>query len=144
MFDSLQDLERQLQKINAKLYVFYGKPEQIVNNLIAKENIDAVFVNEDYTPFSKTRDSQIKKICDKLGVSFKNHQDVLLNSPDKILKKDLTPYTIFTPFLKKSIQNSVPKPIKLNATNFYKNEIKQATQLAAIAKKSCFHLIKFF
>ncbi len=135
MFDSLQDLERQLQKINAKLYVFYGKPEQIINNLIAKEKIGAVFVNEDYTPYSKARDCKIKKICNKLNVSFKSYTDLILNAPNQILKKDLTPYTIFTPFFKKSIQNTVPKPINLSTTNFYRNEIKQATQLAAVIKK---------
>ena len=135
MLDSLQDLEGQLQKINAKLYVFYGKPEQIVNSLIVKEKIDAVFVNEDYTPYSKTRDAKIKKICDKSGVNFKCHQDTLLNPPDKVLKKDAMPYTIFTPFFKKSIQFIIQKPIKLSATNFYINKIKQSMKLTPITKK---------
>jgi len=135
MLDSLLDLEKQLKKINAKLYIFYGSPETVTKNLIEKESIDAVFVNEDYTTYSKTRDSRIKKICDKLDVSFKSHQDILFNPPDKVLKKNGTPYTIFTPFFKKSIQSIVQKPIKLNHTNFYTKQIESTERLALIIKK---------
>lgn len=135
MLDSLLNLETQLKKINAKLYIFYGKPEAVIKNLIEKDGIDAVFVNEDYTPYSKARDSKIKKVCDKLNISFKSYQDLLLTPTDKVLKKDGRPYTIFTPFFKKSILNIVPKPIKLNRANFYTEQIESTEKLELIIKK---------
>ena len=66
MIESIIDLEEQLLSIKSysnnsqcKLYVFYGEAEKIIEQLIQKAQIDAIFSNKDYTPFSKRRKTEM-------------------------------------------------------------------------------------
>ena len=102
MIESLVDLENQLAKYNAKLYLFYGKAEDVVKKLIAQEQIDAVFCNKDYTPFSIKRDEEIEHACIKERVAFNSFHDALLVYPEEIATADGTPYEVFTAFFKKA------------------------------------------
>ena len=61
MLDSLVDLSKQVSKASGHLYVFAGKSDVVVKELIKQEKVDAVFVNRDYTPYSKTRDDKTAK-----------------------------------------------------------------------------------
>lgn len=63
MLESLRDLARQLSERNGKLFLFYGKPEEVITQLITQvdTNITSVYVNRDYTPYSRIRDKRIEK-----------------------------------------------------------------------------------
>ena len=49
MIESLKSVNKQLRKHRTKLYLFYGDPEEVIQNIIVEQKIDAVFVNCDYT-----------------------------------------------------------------------------------------------
>ncbi|MBN2014149.1 MAG: deoxyribodipyrimidine photo-lyase [Candidatus Altiarchaeota archaeon] len=115
MLESLQDLERQLKEAEGRLYFFHGKPEDVVEKL---DTIDAVYVNRDYTPFSKERDDAIRSICERKNVQFRQSGDSLLNEPEAVLKKDGKPYTVFTPYLRKAINLEVRKPQENKYRNY--------------------------
>lgn len=100
MIESLRDLEEQLAKRDAKLYLFYGKAEGVVKKIIAQEKIDALFCNKDYTPFSINRDEEIEHACIKEHVAFNAFHDSLLIYPEEVTTADGTPYSIFTAFYK--------------------------------------------
>ena len=87
MDESLQDLEKQLKAINAKLYFFYGLPHEIIKQVLYDHPVDAVYLNKDYTPFSIQRDAKIKKNCLALNKDFYEFDDVLLNAPGIVQKK---------------------------------------------------------
>jgi deoxyribodipyrimidine photo-lyase len=106
MIESLRDLTRQVASERGLLCVFRGRPEAVVERLIAEEDLEAVFVNKDYTPFSRTRDAAIAKVCEKGGIAFHSSSDVLLHEPGEVLKDDGKPYTIFSHFLRKA--RSIP------------------------------------
>jgi deoxyribodipyrimidine photo-lyase len=106
MIESLDDLARQVAAARGRLCIFRGIPEVIVDRIVAEEDIEAVFTNEDYTPFSRTRDAAIAKACQKKGVEFHSYPDVLLHKPTDVLKDDKKPYTIFSHFLRKA--RSIP------------------------------------
>src|SRR6185437_6991 len=108
---------------NSKLYLFYGIAEEVVAELITKLNIRAVFTNRDYTPFSRERDSKIKKICDDSNVDFHSYADSLLNEPEEIFKLNHQPYTIFTHFFKKSLALPVQPPKNNPHINYYQQSI---------------------
>jgi len=124
MIESLQSLNKELIKKNGQLYFFYGKPHTIVEILIKDEKIDALFVNCDYTPFSIMRDAKIEKLCIKNHVAFKSYSDALLNSPEKILKKDKTFYSIFTAFYNNAHLFPVAKPHNNRIIKFFTGHIK--------------------
>lgn len=119
MIESLEDLENQLEKRDAKLLLFYSKPDIIIGKLLKELAIQAIYVNRDYTPYSIERDKRIKEICNKNKVNFFSFSDLLLNEPEDIKNKQGKPYTIFTPFYKFSSQIPVREPQDNKFKNFY-------------------------
>jgi len=120
MLESLRDLDRQLRERDGKLFLFYGKPEEVITQLITQvdTNITSVYVNRDYTPYSRIRDKRIEEQCIENDIEFHQYSDLMLNEPGTVLKKDKTPYTVFTPFFKKANQRPIPKPKKNQFTNY--------------------------
>jgi deoxyribodipyrimidine photo-lyase len=134
MIESLEDLEEQLAKLNGKLYIFYGHTLDVIIKLIKHENIDALFCNRDYTPFSIARDKQLQEICTKSRIAFESCNDLLLNEPEDINSGNGTPYSIFTAFFKNASKKTVTEPKKLPAASFYTKKISEAHD-ATIYKK---------
>lgn len=134
MFDSLEELNENLQINGSKLFLFYGEPKKIIENLINKEKIEAVYFNKDYTPFSKKRDEEIKNICIKNKVKMFSFHDVLINNPDEVLKDNREPYTVFTPYFRKASTLKVKNPEKNIYKNYYKNEIKYSENYSILKK----------
>lgn len=126
MLNCLDDLNSQLKEHGSQLYLFYGKSEEVLEQLIQQEKIDLVSINCDYTPFALKRDQALKELCSKHNVKFFAEHDALLHKPGDVLKNDGDPYTVFTPFYKKAIQTLPAKPKKLINDNFYNAKISQA------------------
>lgn len=114
--ESLKDLSQDCIKNNAKLYLFQGLPEEILENIKEKYSFDAVYVNADYTPFSKQRDSTIANWCTQNNITFKQFDDALLQP--HILKSDGSPYTVFTPYFRTASQVPVKIPETLEKGKF--------------------------
>jgi deoxyribodipyrimidine photo-lyase len=126
MIESLQDLESQLATRKAKLYLFYDYPELIIEKLIKTLKVDAVFVNEDYTPFSVKRDETLKDICARYTCVFNTARDLLLTAPDEITTGQGAYYSKFTPFFKKASHKKIALPNKAIYSNFYTKPISEA------------------
>lgn len=109
MSTSLEELNEALHKKGSQLHLVMGKAEEVVEEVINAGRVQAVFFNNDYTPFSRLRDEAIKRICSFLNTTCISAHDSLLTPPDQSIKDDGDPYTIFTPYFKK---NSVTKPAK--------------------------------
>ena len=115
MIESIIDLEGQFSSIKSndsnnsrcKLCVFYGEAEKIIEQLIQNSEIDAIFSNKDYTPFSKSRDNTTKQVCDRYGVSFSQFADYLLTEPRLVLDNKGYPFKVFGHFFKKTIINQI-------------------------------------
>jgi len=124
MLESLIDLEDQLKTKGAKVYFFEGIAHEIIEKLLKLEEIDAVYVNRDYTPFSQKRDQVIEGVCNKNGVKLHSLDDLMLNPPESVKKNDGGVYTIYTPYLRKAQTLPVAEPISNNFRNYYKHPIK--------------------
>ena len=142
MIESLNDLEKQIKHKKGSLYFFYGIAEKIVKKIISQEDIDAVFINKDYTPFSIQRDNAIKKICSDNDTIYHAYADTLLNDPDDIATKKGTPYAIFTPFFKQCRSIKVKSPKKNLFKNYFTEKIKGVdhTAITKIMKSKNNHL----
>jgi len=126
MLESLQDVDQSLKEKGSQLYFFSGKPTEIIAQLAKDESIEAVFLNQDYTPFSIKRDKSIAATCKKLSLAFYAYHDALLHPPSAVHKDDGKPYTVFTPFYRKAIQKPVTKPRKNRNENYFNKRIKIA------------------
>lgn len=123
MIGSLQDLERQIHEKNGRLYLFYGVAHEVIKTLILEKNIDAIFLNRDYTPFALSRDHEIEKICIKLNCAFHIYDDYVLNTPDAVMTQGGTPYSVFTAYFKKAREVPVKLPEKLHTLSWYRKPI---------------------
>ena len=123
MIESLHDLNQQLKARKATLYCFDGTAEDVVAKLCEKMAIEAVFFNKDYTPFSTKRDTALQNICAKQKVACVSYDDALLNEPQSVLKKDGTPYVVFTPYFRVARLKAVAKPQKNRFTNYFTGTI---------------------
>jgi deoxyribodipyrimidine photo-lyase len=123
MIESLEDL---LGALKGHLYIFYGEPEKIVADIIKKLKVDAIFVNQDYTPYSIKRDEKIALVCKKLGAAFHSYEDALLYPVHKTVKANGEPYLIFTPFFRNASRSRPALPQPNRYTNYYTKPISFA------------------
>jgi deoxyribodipyrimidine photo-lyase len=98
---ALQDLQKQLVKLDATLDVRYGNPPAIFSALLEEYNVEKVFTNHDYEPYAKERDQAIEKKLNDHGIPFHTYKDQVILEKEEVLKDDGKPYTIFTPYSRK-------------------------------------------
>ncbi|WP_167848781.1 cryptochrome/photolyase family protein [Methanolobus halotolerans] len=119
LLESLEDLRQQFEAKDGKLYLFSGLPKKIIGQLVVKLDIDAVFVNHDYTPFSRKRDGSIKEICEDFNTMFLQFHDCLLNEPGTVLTQKGKPYVVFSQFYREASKRPVPVPSTIPGSRFY-------------------------
>ncbi|MBS7332781.1 MAG: deoxyribodipyrimidine photo-lyase [Weeksellaceae bacterium] len=117
---SLENLNNQLLKLDSSLLIRYGNPVEVLLQLKNEYSIENIFCNEDYEMYGINRDNEVKK-------HFNLHQfkDHVIFRFDEILKKDNTPYTVFTPYSKQwklKLTDSDFKEYELNLNNFYSSK----------------------
>lgn len=141
MLESLEDLDKSLKKAKGRLYYFKGVAHEVVKRIIKDVKIDAVFVNRDYTPFSKARDEEILSVCRKAGIEFCSGHDALLHYPGEVMNGSGNPYKVFTPFYRKAVELSVSVPAKNNKSNYYTKKISFSCTLMNVSKKNEFKFV---
>jgi deoxyribodipyrimidine photo-lyase len=129
MREALQDLQQQISQQGGQLLLLYQAPTEAVSQLKAQQQIEAVFVNRDYTPYSRQRDAALQQCCLALGLDFFSHADALLNEPEQVLKGDHTPYQVFTAFYNRARTVAVAAPQALAAGEFAKFDIDTSSFL---------------
>ncbi|MFT3919368.1 cryptochrome/photolyase family protein [Cloacibacterium sp.] len=100
IFQALEKLNEYLEKSNKSIQIFYGKPLEIYQKLTEKYNIESVFFNEDYEPYTIKRDQKIIDFLNQKGINFYTYKDQVIFQKDEITKADGKPYTIYTPYSK--------------------------------------------
>ena len=121
LHNSLNALSKSL---DGNLKVFKGNPEDIILDLTKAYEIQGVYWNRCYEPWQIKRDKKIKDSLSKTSVQTKSFNGSLLWEPWEVLKKDNSPYKVFTPFYKNGCLNSPPpnKPLpKPNHIKYFKN-----------------------
>jgi deoxyribodipyrimidine photo-lyase len=115
LIESLEDLDQQLAAAGGRLYRFEGEPHRVVARLIEEAGVDAVYVNRDYTPFSRRRDAAVERVCAEHRVPFEPRDDLLLAPPGAVVTGAGTPYRTFTPFWRQARTRPVPRPGRFGA-----------------------------
>jgi deoxyribodipyrimidine photo-lyase len=127
MIESLTELNNELkQTTNSRLFYFFGEPSKILKQILTNIEIEAVFTNRDYTPYSKNRDEHIKNVCKNNKVDFVQYEDSLLNNVGSVTNTSNQIYVKFTPYFNAAKKLKVREPIKNNYRNYYpgRNKIK--------------------
>ena len=113
----LENIHHQLKKIGSSLTVCVGKPKEIFNSLSEKYQIETVFCNHDYEPYAIQRDLEIKELLRSKNIYFKTFKDQVIFERNEIIKKDGTPYKVYTPYSKKWLES-----FKYQGIHFFPSE----------------------
>ena len=100
----LDGLNKRLSENKKKIYTYKGDPIEIISKLIIKLKIKEIYLNKDYEPYARDRDNKIEKLCVANNVSYNSFKDHVIFEEDQIVKKDGTPYVVYTPYSRKWIE----------------------------------------
>jgi deoxyribodipyrimidine photo-lyase len=117
MVQSLQELEGDIQKVGGSLAYLQGDTARAIENFVQSEHIEAVYANEDNTPFAVQRDRILAEALEHGGVLFHLFQDYTLSPVRDIRTGGGKPYGVFTPYMKNALQHEVAKPRRFAYTN---------------------------
>lgn len=127
MGESLLEVAEHIEARGGRLYCKKIEAAKGVEELINKADITAVYLNRDYTPFSRKRDETIAQVCDDHDIPYNEYGDYLLNEPEAVHKDNGDPYTVYTPFMKKSRQVPVRSPDTSAKRHFFAGPIEGYT-----------------
>lgn len=96
------------KSLNGNLLVFSGDAKQVLCKLVESHPISAVFWNRCYEPWRVVRDKEIKIELENRNVKTVSFNGSLLWEPWQVLKKDGTPYKVFTPFYRRGCLSAKP------------------------------------
>lgn len=96
IFDSVQRLKKSLRAIGLDLAIFYGKPVEVFEHLVAM-GFDEVVASGDYDAYAKERDTEISRLID-----FRYKYGTYLFKPNEILKDDGSVYVVYKPYYNKA------------------------------------------
>ncbi len=98
IYETLQKLNESLKESESSFCVKHGKVLEIWKQLTGDFDIQGVYTNEDYEPYAIRRDEEVEALLNRHNIDFKTYKDQVIFAKDEVLKKDGTPYTVFTPY----------------------------------------------
>lgn len=124
---ALSSLKEQLEKLGTSLLLLHGKPIDIFKKLIEKYIVHNVYTNHDYEPYGIARDKEIRELLTKNKISFYSFKDQVIFERSEVSKNDLSPYTVFTPYMRKwksklEAFSLLPYETEKHFSNFHKTE----------------------
>jgi len=102
---ALSDLDQKLRERGSQLIIREGPAKKAFKSLMQELDSAEIFAHEDFSPFARTRDNEIKE---EFGLTLT--PGILLRHPMAILKDDGDPYIVYTPYKNKWYEEPVPTP----------------------------------
>ena len=112
---SLQAMRQELKQRNADLVIRRGDSLAILDEVRRTTGAEGVFWNALYEPAMDRRDRKIERALTAHGLQVRRFDGALLRRPEDVLKKDGTPYRVFTPFSKCYQGLELPAPLPVPA-----------------------------
>ena len=97
---ALDSLREQLRTHGSDLEIYHGEPVKIWSVILKKHKIKRVFFNEDYEPYARKRDDNVRKLVEASGGELVSFKDQVIFGPEEVLKSDGKPYRVYTPYSK--------------------------------------------
>ena len=95
LYEGLHALDKDLRRRASYLVIRSGMPFDALRTLLSETNSEAIFAEEDFTPYARKRDEHI---ADDLPLQLIHGQTV--HHPDSVLKSDGQPYRVYTAYSK--------------------------------------------
>ena len=96
--------------LNNNLQFYHGDSLQIISEFKSNHDINKIFMEKAFTPDEINLQRKISVLAAKMGLELKLYNCSLLWEPRNILKKDMTPYKVFSPFYRKGCLQQYEEP----------------------------------
>ena len=126
LFKSLSELNKQL---NYQLKVYKGSEIDVIETLIKKYQITEISWNRKFDSKSIQGDISVENSAKKHGVKVFIYNSSLIMNPEDTVKKDGTPYRVFTPFYKHNYIGVSHKTINIKTTDIAILENKEDNKI---------------
>lgn len=97
------------ERLDGRLRFYRGRAAELIPQIAARYRTDTVCWNRCYEPWRIARDTIIKSDLSRAGIKVETDNGSLLWEPWEVLKKDRTPYRVFTPFYRRGCL-AAPQP----------------------------------
>ena len=99
--EQIKQLKVALEQVGSTLLVCYGNPLEVYQQLVNDLYIKAVYTNHDYEPYARHRDQLVAEFLAAHQIAFHSFKDQIIFENEEVMKDNGTPYTVFTPYMKK-------------------------------------------
>lgn len=110
---SLHALQKKFESKGLALTVRRGNSLQQLTEISKQTNADAVFYSDRYEPSIVRRDQLITQSLLSSGIEVRSFQSNLLFPPGNLLNQKNQPYKVFTSFWKRTMQETVQRPLPI-------------------------------
>lgn len=93
LHEGLHVLDKELRARGSCLFVRHGAPGEVLPELLSEIGADAIFAEEDYTPYARRRDSAITS-----ALPLHLFDGTTVHAPCTVLKTNGEPYVVFSAF----------------------------------------------
>ncbi|NIM35260.1 MAG: deoxyribodipyrimidine photo-lyase [Hydrotalea flava] len=97
----ITNMHRQLMRNGSSMWVYYGSPLQVFQQLSENFSIQSVYTNTDYEQYAIVRDAGIADFLLRQGAAFHSFKDQVIFDGSEVVKENGKPYTVFTPYSRK-------------------------------------------
>jgi deoxyribodipyrimidine photo-lyase len=145
---SLKEVKLTLKKLGSDIIVRYGRPKDLIPEIVRKKNCEALFFNKDYEKYAISRDDNLTNILSKEKIVVESFKDQVLYESREILTQSEKPYTVFSPYknshLKKLAHDGIPEyECNTNIDNFAKFQDQDILSIESMGfKKSDLNSLK--
>lgn len=98
IYNSLKEIQLKLNTLGSSIQIKKGNPFLVWKELIKEYDIESVFFNKDYEPYALKRDQKVTDLLELNNIKVNTYKDQVIFEEHEVLKKDNTPYTVYTPY----------------------------------------------
>ena len=113
LFGGLSDLDRELHARGSRLVVREGRPVDALAALVQETDAQVVVAEGDVSPYARRRDAAVRR-----AVPLELVGSPTVHHPADVLKRDGSPYTVFTPFRKAWLARPLPSTLDVPRERF--------------------------
>lgn len=98
IWECVSALKRTLEARGSSLVVRHGSAVELIPQLAAEYDADAVFCNRDYEPLALQRDALVAEQLTAVGRHLYSYKDQVVFECDEVLTQTGKPFGVFTPY----------------------------------------------
>jgi len=107
LIESVTDLASQIHAAHGHLNILHGNPVQVIQTIISSESIAAIAWNNDYTPFARQRDFELRQLCLNLHLKVITADDCCLIPPGTLKTNSNQTYKVFSQFYRRAMLHDI-------------------------------------